>query len=263
MKSIYNNYTLHRSSVKGSVTIEAALSVPIFLFAVVALLYLFEFHAIQSTVNMAAMQVAKVVATDYATHPILSPLNLQNELVKQIGKERMDRSIIMDGSGGVTFHRNILTGTNDELILDLSYRVKLPVPSFTHLTLSRREKYRVKAWTGFHSSNEDGDVEVVYVTENGVVYHENYNCSHLQLSIRFVPAHDINALRNDSGGKYHPCERCALGDSLMGVYITDNGNRYHFTLSCSGLKRTIHTINRNDKPWLPACSRCSKNGGTQ
>ena len=101
------------------------------------------------------------------------------------------------------------------------------------------------------------DDETVYVTETGLVYHRDYHCSYLDLSIHLVSMQEISSLRNKSGGKYYPCEHCAE-QSVGMVYITENGDRYHNSLSCSGLKRTIYAVPLSEVAGKGACSRCSK-----
>lgn len=47
---------------------------------------------------------------------------------------------------------------------------------------------RMKTWTGYVKTYEAGigDNELVYVTETGIVYHRNYQCTYLEPSVRSV-----------------------------------------------------------------------------
>lgn len=99
--------------------------------------------------------------------------------------------------------------------------------------------------------------DVFYVTENGLVYHKDYHCSYLDLSIRMTHMGTVSDLRNESGGRYYPCEHCMKGNAGT-IYITNFGDRYHSSLSCSGLKRTIYAIPVSEAAGKGACSKCGR-----
>lgn len=67
-----SNKNLKRASVPGaggSITVEAALSVPIFFFAVICLIYFIEIHNVQTTIRAAAVHAAKICTEDTALVP--------------------------------------------------------------------------------------------------------------------------------------------------------------------------------------------------
>ena len=125
---------------------------------------------------------------------------------------------------------------------------------------------KVHAWTGKEYANEEGQAgseekekePMVYVTENGSVYHKDIGCSYLDLSISHVSKNSAEGLRNHYGEKYSPCETCGKGQDQGGmVYITETGNRYHTLESCSGLKRTVRMEKQSHVSGkMHACSRC-------
>lgn len=104
--------------------------------------------------------------------------------------------------------------------------------------------------------NEDG--QIVYITEKGTVWHSDYQCSYLQLSIQYVQYSELKNMRNEGGGKYHKCEQCVYGQAMNGVYITSYGNRYHNSLNCSSLKRTIRAVHKSEVAGRGGCSKCAK-----
>lgn len=112
--------------------------------------------------------------------------------------------------------------------------------------------YSVKLQKG----NEDG--QIVYITEKGTVWHSDYQCSYLQLSIQYVQYSELQNMRNEGGGKYHKCEQCVYGQAMNGVYITSYGNRYHNSLNCSSLKRTIRAVHKSEVAGRGGCSKCAK-----
>lgn len=122
---------------------------------------------------------------------------------------------------------------------------------------------KVHAWTGRSYSEdeaaaiEENHEEMVYVTQNGSVYHVNEECTYLDLSIHEVSGRSVSGGTNLYGEHYHACEICSRGQSPGGlVYITDTGNRYHNQGSCSGLKRTVRLVCESEVEGMHVCSRC-------
>lgn len=248
-----------KKTIRGSVTVEAALTVPLFLFAVLSLIYLLEIQAIRLTVSSAAQGAAKTAAEDMAVIPVFNPLKLKSDMVNLIGAERLERSIVEGGSSGIHCLRSWHESGAGILHIEVDYKVRLPFPKVTDAGMKCRESFLVKAWTGYENGGtENDDDRIVYVTETGGVYHTNYQCSYLQLSIRFVPYSGVTDLRNEDGAKYHACEKCVHGGATAGIYVTDYGDKYHNSLSCSGLKRTIHTVKKGECTGMGVCSKCGQ-----
>ena len=104
---------------------------------------------------------------------------------------------------------------------------------------------------------DEAGEEMVYVTEHGSVMHLDAHCTYLDLSVSCVSAGSLSSLRNAYGEKYHPCETCAHSSESGSVYITEKGNRYHSLGTCSGLKRTVHLVKQSEAENMKICSRCA------
>ena len=70
-----------KTRIKGSVTVESALTIPLFLFAIMCLVYLLEIQAIRFSIGTAAHGAAKIAAEDAAIHPFFNPVKFQADLV--------------------------------------------------------------------------------------------------------------------------------------------------------------------------------------
>lgn len=267
LQSIYSNLfkrtsasaSKARDKVKGksgSITIEAALAVPVFFLAVVSLLYLMEIMAIQTSVRCGLQYAGKNAAKEAYPVTAVMPSRLEKDVVHAIGADRLERSIILGGCNGIRCDESRISLRTGIGKLTASYQIRLPIPLFKVPPMDYKEEIRIKVWSGYEKEGfgTDSD-ETVYITESGLVYHRDYHCTHLELSIHMVPFAELEGLRNHSGGRYYPCGQCTrLGGGS--VYITNTGDRYHSSLSCSGLKRTIYAVPLSEAVGRRACSRC-------
>jgi len=246
----------------GSITIEAALIIPIFLFAALCLIYVLEIHAIQTTIRMAAHTAAKEVAQQMAVLPDIETGLFHNNLIRAAEPEKLNRSSIVNGSKGIRCWKTKVNAL-DQLEVCIEYKIALPFPDFVEAHLECQEIFLVKCWTGYRKGNADdrsSENTVVFVTEQGSVYHTDLECSYLKLSTQFVPGDLLENLRNKDGSRYTACAGCISGHfhSGGGYYVTDYGECYHSSLNCSGLKRTIYSITMEEAAGKGGCSKCTK-----
>lgn len=244
---------------KGSVTVETAMSLPIFFLAVISLIYMMEVMAVRTSIRSGMQYAAKSAAESVYLKPMITPGQLESDIIQAVGSERLDRSVVVDGSGGIHCHESRMSIVTGILELKVKYKVRLPVPMFAGVSVPMEESMRIKGWNGYiRNAGFHEDDQTVYITETGMVYHKDYSCHYLELSIRMVPSAELEQLRNKNQGKYHPCEHCVHGAADGGVYITDYGDRYHSSLGCSGIKRTIYAIPLEEAVGKGACSKCCR-----
>ncbi len=248
------------ASQKGSLTLEAACVLPFFCFGMLAICYFFIAVTAAGNVAEGLCEAGKKMAV-YASQKeesdsvgeaenIFSLIYVRGEIEKKAGSYL---------SGLHVNHSSILE--EEEMInLAAEYEIKIRVPFFLRKQLLFWQKASVRAWTGQKEKegeeNEDGEGTLVYVTVTGNVYHKDRECSHIRLSIQNVAKTQVAELRNKDGGKYYPCESC--GGTGNHVYITETGNRYHSSLTCSGLKRGVIAIPMSQVSNWSACLRCGQ-----
>ena len=226
--SIHAGKTSLRTSLKkASIAVETALVLPIFFLGMVTMISFMDIYKLQ---------------TEHLTKLC--------EKTKEAGMY----AYVLDGSGP------------DNITLPDFYTYE-PIGGLVPLPDVRMfNTVKVHAWTGKEYANEEGQAgseekekePMIYVTENGSVYHKDIGCSYLDLSISHVSKNAAEGLRNHYGEKYSPCETCGKGQDQGGmVYITETGNRYHTLESCSGLKRTVRMEKQSHVSGkMHACSRC-------
>lgn len=262
LKTPHSSYHHGKAStstpLKASLTIEAALAVPVFFFAVISLIYLFEVMSVQTAVRDGLTYAGRMIAEESYPLAVLDPGSVEEYIVNAIGPDRLERSIVTGGSTGIDCsdsNMSVRTGIGK---LTVKYQIRIPLPMFIQEGIIRTDSIRIKAWTGYEKEFAgSADDDTVYVTESGLVYHKDYHCTYLDLSIQMVSAGAVDNLRNCDGGKYYACRICGGGNKSQ-VYITDSGNKYHGSLNCSGLKRTVYAVPLSEVIGKGACTRCGQ-----
>ena len=243
----------------GSVTVEAAVVLPLLFLAAILIMMLLEMQATDLRVRDGAQAAARQSAARGIVRPGSGAAALEADMVSAIGAERLSASFVVGGSGGISTDGSVMDPVTGIGTLRWKYRIRLPFPVFGSPLGEYTGAIRYKAWNGYHESGEDEEEEeMVYVAENGIVYHRNPSCTHLALSITSVSFNNLSTCRNESGGKYHACEFCGGHANSDGtVYIARDGDCYHSRRDCGGLKRTVDKIPISQVGGRRPCSRCS------
>ena len=245
---------------KGSITLEAALVVPLFFLAMLCLVYLFEMMAVQTAVRNALYSAGRELAQKSYVSPIVSSQEVEKDIAESIGREKLNHSIIVGGAEGIDCQKSSSNWGTAVFDLSACYEMQIPVLMFRIPIISCEETIKVKGWNGYVTGLDLPDMEAkVYITDYGLVYHKDMDCTYLELSVRGVKAEEVKDLRNQSGGKYYACTFCRHQPATEGMlYITDYGNRYHNTLECSRIKRNVYAVPLDEVFGLGGCSKCVK-----
>jgi hypothetical protein len=281
------------NSCKASLAVEAALVMPLFLFALITFLYFIQIFTlqefIQSNITKMSLSMAKTayVYEDFAgmeealnfdetilgTEIEIGLGDFAKSLVDQailklyskryLDVDRVNHSCIRDGFEGISFRDSEILKEDDAIDIVVRYQVFLPIKIFSFKNMEMLQRVRVRAWTGsevaaaYSLEEDNGKTAMVYITETGSVYHKSASCSHIRLSVSAIAGLPTTQ-RNDNGGKYYPCEKCCDGElNPYGTYyITSDGTRYHTKRDCSKIKRNVKEIPISEIGNRPACKRC-------
>ncbi len=280
---------------RASLTVEAALVMPLFLYLMIAFLYFIQIFTlqeqIQSAITKMGLNLSKsaYVYSDFLsidealnfdetifgteldiglhelTNAIIANGVLKGYAKKYLDTDQINDSCIQGGFSDISFSSSKLNEDNCFDII-VRYRVRIPINLFAIDDMRMIQRVRVRTWTGYEvaatykvEEESVNNESIVYITETGIVYHKSINCSHLKLSIRSVQGIPSSE-RNNSGGKYYPCEHCGTENMSENAiyYITSSGTKYHSSLSCSGIKRTINEIPITEIGNRLPCKRCGK-----
>lgn len=276
---------------KGSITVEAAFVMPIFMFALLAFLYFFQLFTLQEKIQESITRVSKQASQyGYVYNYIkkASPEKAsekETSSAKQVVQGFVDGSLfrskfleymgddvndqcIMGGIQGISFLESSFMRHDQDIEVVAIYEVKIPVMFFQLHPFTVVQRVHSRAFVGqtlteqetSTTSNEEKEETYVYVTRTGQVYHKNCNCTYLNVKLTTIQGKDIATKRNSSGAIYYPCEACmkeAL-DPNKKYYITTYGNRYHSSTSCNKIDRDINKIKLSEVGSRRPCSKCGK-----
>lgn len=280
-----------KQSLNGSFSLEAAIAVPLFIFFMMNLLFIFEAVRLQSGLQAALQQAGeKVCEAAYytkfgapkgtgdgenteadsgegsgAVSLILSETYVRNKVTSYLGDAFFKHSCIVGGSAGLSFaeSRIMTDGGHVDIVVNCRVRPFVRIIAFPDFTMQAR--YSGHAWVGwtggsgeYGNGDNGGDSGRVYVTRYGSVYHTDPGCIYLNPQIRAVPASEVSKYRSGDNSKYYPCECCRPGNKGV-VYITKEGNRYHSDRNCKGLVRHTSSIEKDmARDHYRPCPKCGK-----
>lgn len=255
-----------RRCVAGSMTVEAALLLPLFLFCFLHLAGVMEmlrFHGkLEAALWNAGNQMTLYTETFRQTTEdvpdmVTSYLVIHNMLVNTLGKDYLEVSPLSHGALGLNYLRSDYC--NDEECIDIvvTYQVEPPVSIFPFDYRRMGNRYYARAWTGYDVSAQACAVQYVYITPQGEVWHRTPECSYLFHDVLSVPAERIQEQKNAQGKSYELCELCQDEPKDSCVYVTYEGEKYHFVRNCSAIHKDIRAVEWSEGLPYRACSRCA------
>lgn len=240
---------------KGSLMVEAAILLPVFLVGILILAYLIKGLYIQESVHAICTDQAVKLSLETALTPSLQTehtfgLRVNQKIQKE--DEETDFSI-----------STIAIKAEEDYQLMIQYKIPMDFPVSLGGGLSIRETLVVRSWTGkqeegipisFSSMEQEGNGEVVWVfPHSGEKFHKE-DC-------RYVSVYPVEKILNSQvKGEYSPCKLCGAENLENGsvVYCFEKyGNVYH-NFHCSSIDRyTIQmTSQEAESVGYGKCSVC-------
>lgn len=245
---------------QGGFTLEAAVILPLAASFFVSILFFFRVMQIQLIVQNALDDTGRQLAAYASEKDTVANLAVAEALfLKELGEQEIADEYILGGKLGISLLGSEFDG--QDVCVKADYLIRLPIQIFWTRNFAMEQHADCRKWSGWNpGGGADSEGQWVYITETGSVYHSTSACSHLNLSVRGVLREQIAELRSEDGAKYYKCRECGNQENSGGiVYITNQGNRYHNDLNCSGIKRTIYMIRLSDVGERKGCSRCYAN----
>lgn len=270
---------------RGSMTVEAALVLPLFIYFFCNILGMLDIIRLQCAV-FAAVRETGTKLCEYAYYLentnanledagieapsmsggvsslILSETYVRSDVQSYLGASYMEQSPLLGDS--ISFLQSSILNGDDLIQIVADYRVEPFVPIIAPASFGLQTRFVSHAWNGYeivdvHDGKEEEDTEdpEVYITPSGSVYHTDADCTYLRPHVRQASGADIGDMRSSDGSCYYACESCHP-TRLGTVYYTPDGNRYHASADCNKIKRTIVTVHLSEvQGSRRACSKCA------
>lgn len=248
--------------IRAGMTVEASIVLPLCLLFLIHLGYAVEIIRLHNNLQFALWDAGSRVAmygcgeNENGLSVLTTDFYIGNRIRDSVGEDYLDSSPLVNGSKGLQLWETGLSSTGNELDIKLTCQVGplSALVGFWPFRLTNR--CYVRLWNGYDLSETTEQIIYVYVAENGVVFHRDRDCTHLQLSVHGASREALKDLRNQWGQKYSACEKCGKGEMPDMLYVTEEGHCYHYREDCSGIKRTVRSLTPEEAAEYPPCSRC-------
>ncbi len=249
----------------GSMTLEAALVLPIFFFFCLTFLRILNLLSFENRVTEEMYDTIRAVSKiEYTKESTASPLLAAQLVGASVGNDRAKAIGVLGGSYGMLPVESDFSG--EDMDFRLQEVVCNPFAMILVRPLACRQTAYLRKWIGdaddgtYSSGDLTSSSELVFITTYGEVYHRDASCSYLNPTVTPVAFSRIGTYRSVDGRRYGPCEVC--GAKAGGtVYITDYGECYHSTRNCLGIKRGIMCVELSSIPGWKPCSKCGGGHG--
>ncbi len=247
----------------GSETVAASFVLPIFLFVMLAFVYIANMYSVRGIIYEGLTETAEEIAEEAymgeklgVSQAVGLPMAAAAFRTK-LDSQKMVEKFVKGGIGGVIFAGSEFPNKDGDIVLKATYRIGADVPLISSFSIICTETIRQHAYIGKNAdenNNETDDDIYVYVTDDGEVYHSSRKCTYLmpQISTESIEKAEASGLK-----KCRYCgERECNAESGGEVYVTKYGECYHTSKNCSRLARNVRRVKKKNVG-LPPCSKCT------
>lgn len=255
--------------VKASMTVEAAIVLPLFVFFAAALLVPMRMldtqRKLQTTVEMACEDLSFYM---YLSENGVESGNLEEktEIVTDAAAGVWLSGKLADYGKMVDVKRTQVPDENGDIVLEAVYREKIPFFSESIEEMSLEVSAKKRGWIGIsgkltvEQEGADGgesDVEMVYVGKSMGRYHKDRSCHYISNDYQTVSLEEAKSMRDAYGHRFTECASCGMEINADGtVYITAGGRKYHGTMDCGAMVSYVQKVPLSEVLHLGACSYC-------
>ena len=284
-KTAYVKRVLLSASFSGSLTVEAAFCLAFMVFAMVILILPMKImdtrRQLQAGLETVCEELSRYAYIEYQ----LRQGDSQGEPAGIDGADDFTKALTEQIFGGLvegyaqsavsewidtgqirnlSMKRSSVLADGETLDLILDYEIELPFPILVVTSIPQSVRSCRRAWIGKAGEELAGELlpeqedRIVYIGKSSTRYHDRSDCHYLSNRLTSALLEQVAEMRNESGGRYHPCSACgagAAGGSL--VYVMPSGSRYHTQPHCSTIVAYVQSVKLSEVAHLGGCSYCT------
>lgn len=247
---------------RGSITIEAAIILPIFFLALIAMAFVIRIISLEEQISFVATDEAKYVATQaYQQEGLAQELLIEGSLRYRINN-RLDEEVKLDGGYVSEFsYRYKDQGLTDLISYSVDYPIKFPIPFYQNQNRWGYQSLIFRAFVGRSQEEtfvvseelEEEDIIVWVFPVAGERYHME-NCPHIKVLPRQT------SLTPEIKRSYRPCKHCHPEELSTGnmVYIFPSSGQVYHRGNCFLVDRYVVSMEKSiaeQKGYTP-CLTC-------
>ena len=280
----------HSRRVSASMTVEAALCLPLWLFFAAALMepvrWLDRQRQVQTALECFSEELSQAVYLK----------ELEPGSGEGTGNGSGSAGGAVDGEGGLSSgYVELLSGAaaglwiqgkaeklvdhvtvkdakapdpSGNICLEVEYTERIPFFPVYRQGITMKAASRRRGWIGLegklmesgeHTTEAgEGNGHAVYVGSGMGRYHLYRDCHYISNAYEAVSLNQAEKMTNQFGERYRPCSRCAdSGHGDRTVYVTAGGGHYHFNRACSSMVSYVRKVDLEDVGHLGVCSYCA------
>lgn len=225
-----------RERMSASMTVEAAIALPLFVFLAIALMMPMKWLDTQRKMQTVIERRCENLS-QYAY--------LAETMIEELGMDGEDIVLEETYSEQVPFFRSLSGG------------VTMRVAAKRRCWYGLKGKLKVE---GNGEAESDDSEEMVYVGKTMTRYHTYQNCHYISNNFQEVSLADAMNLRDPDGSRLKACAKCAAGELAENrtVYVTPSGEHYHSTSACSAMVFYVRKVPLAEVEYLGECSSCRR-----
>ena len=261
----------------ASLTIEAAFSLSLFLFAIIILMTPLFILNREIRISREMEKNARILCmAKYLEHYGLKKTDIADiehiDQILEISETALEdillpNTIPTEGMENIQSFRSHIT--EEDIYLNLQYDEPIPFGLLQKKNMRQEIVAHRRAWIGSkgarwekeENAEEENEEEMVYVIDGpSKVYHLSSDCTYISNDFLSCSARRIDGTNAKYGGKFCPCKACHPDPNSPVVYYTEAGRRYHSTTDCPAMRSSVHKIPLKQAlaEGRHPCPRCGK-----